>query len=315
MDNDYVIVGAGLTGLTLAHDLIKESSDSKIQILEKSKGCGGRMATRRIDDLKFDHGAQFIKRSNVSLRWIKLWATAEVTQRFPAESIDAVCATSGLTRLAKVLAGGLNVSYDSKVTTLNFKGDRWILRSEDESTTATKNVILTCPLPQSLEILESSGVSFDGVLSQIRYSKALVILIESDFSLLQLNPNYEEKISSEIFSVCSQQAKGNATMPAWTVTMSAAWSQDNFDLPELQILEKACELIRTQRPNIIIKKAYLKKWKYCAPLETWPKLFENPAQGLYLAGDAFGGPSLLGALRSSQALLEQLTKLTGVRNL
>ncbi|MBC7467022.1 MAG: FAD-dependent oxidoreductase [Bdellovibrio sp.] len=306
MTNDYLIVGAGLTGLTVAHDLTKHFSDRKIQILEKSKGCGGRMATRRIDDLRFDHGAQFIKKSITSQRWIQIWKNAEVDQRFPAELIDGICGQSGLTQLAKVLAKDLNIKYDIKVSSISFTNGYWAVRAEDDSTVQGKNIIMTCPLPQSLELLQSSGLTFNSELSQIKYSKAVVVLIESDVSLLQLNPNYEENISADVFSACSQQAKGNTKTPAWTVVMSAPWSELNFDLSDGLLLEKACEVIRQQRPNITIKKAHLKKWKYCAPLSTWSKLFENPAPGLYLAGDSFGGPSLLGALRSSQELFNCL---------
>lgn len=50
------IIGAGLSGLTLAHKL---SAYGQITIFEKSRGLGGRIATRRAGDYHFDHGAQF----------------------------------------------------------------------------------------------------------------------------------------------------------------------------------------------------------------------------------------------------------------
>ena len=50
------IIGAGLSGLVLARRL---DEVAEVTIFEKSRGVGGRMATRYADDYEFDHGAQF----------------------------------------------------------------------------------------------------------------------------------------------------------------------------------------------------------------------------------------------------------------
>ena len=50
------IIGAGISGLTVAKELSKLN---EVTIFDKSRGVGGRMATKRIDDYHFDHGAQF----------------------------------------------------------------------------------------------------------------------------------------------------------------------------------------------------------------------------------------------------------------
>ena len=51
------MVGAGMAGLTAAHRL---SGVTEVVILDKGRGVGGRLATRRIGDATIDHGAQFI---------------------------------------------------------------------------------------------------------------------------------------------------------------------------------------------------------------------------------------------------------------
>ena len=50
------IIGSGLSGLTLANHL-KDEFD--VTVFEKSRGVGGRLATRRVDTYAFDHGAQY----------------------------------------------------------------------------------------------------------------------------------------------------------------------------------------------------------------------------------------------------------------
>lgn len=55
------IVGAGVSGLSAAYFLLEQVPDAKVAIFEKSKGLGGRMATRRITgDLAIDTGCQFL---------------------------------------------------------------------------------------------------------------------------------------------------------------------------------------------------------------------------------------------------------------
>ena len=50
------IIGAGLSGLVLARRL---ASRADVRVFEKSRGPGGRAATRRVGDYSFDHGTQF----------------------------------------------------------------------------------------------------------------------------------------------------------------------------------------------------------------------------------------------------------------
>lgn len=50
------VIGAGLSGLVVAREL---AEDNAVVVFEKSRGPGGRMATRYKDGFEFDHGAQF----------------------------------------------------------------------------------------------------------------------------------------------------------------------------------------------------------------------------------------------------------------
>ena len=60
MTERVAIVGAGVAGLAAARRLAGHGIP--VTVLEKSRGLGGRCATRRVrtgsDELRFDHGAQ-----------------------------------------------------------------------------------------------------------------------------------------------------------------------------------------------------------------------------------------------------------------
>ena len=54
---DIIVVGAGIAGLMASGYLIK--AGYRVAVLEKARGVGGRMATRRIGEAVCDHGAQY----------------------------------------------------------------------------------------------------------------------------------------------------------------------------------------------------------------------------------------------------------------
>jgi predicted NAD/FAD-dependent oxidoreductase len=82
--------------------------------------------------------------------------------------------------------------------------------------------------------------------------------------------------------------------------------QEHFKKSEEEILKATENLLKQRFPQKNILSLQIKKWRYAQPDQTWSQPFENPAEGLYLAGDAFGGPSLNGAIKSSIFLAEAL---------
>jgi predicted NAD/FAD-dependent oxidoreductase len=59
------VVGAGLPGLVAARQL---QAFADVTVFEKSRGAGGRMATRYAGEFKFDHGAQFFTARTTAFR-------------------------------------------------------------------------------------------------------------------------------------------------------------------------------------------------------------------------------------------------------
>src|SRR5690606_18254866 len=53
----FAVVGAGMAGVTAARTLVQ--AGHRVTLFEKSRGFGGRMATRRTEFGGFDHGVQY----------------------------------------------------------------------------------------------------------------------------------------------------------------------------------------------------------------------------------------------------------------
>ena len=306
--SDFLIVGAGLTGLNLARELQQATPSLQVLIAEKSKSCGGRMATRRVDESRYDHGAQFIKTSPGLQKLFEFWRQENVLKKFPSELFKAYCGPSGMTELAKKLAASLNISYNLKIQKLQKQRDHWRVSLKEGEPLDAGQVVLTCPLPQSLEILNQSGISFAADLVNIPYQKAVALLLRFD---TELEPEmiYAENVDENIFSICSQQAKGLAKQPDYTFVMQEAWTNTHFDRLDDEIAQAARAVVSQKFPRQNILNLQVKKWRYAQPTKIWNQPYENPAPHLFLAGDAFGGASLNGALKSSNSLAEHLKKL------
>ena len=302
-----LIVGAGLTGLIIANRL---KSSSEVVVLEKSRGVGGRMATRRTDTAKFDHGAQFYKlREPIEILHDEWEEDSLVTPWFESDGVMHFKCSNGMTTLAKDLAVDLDIKLETRAEKLSTNGTSWKIVCENQESFIADQLILTCPLPQALEILRTSGVKYDIDLDAIQYAKAIVVLIESESIAKALTgaAGYREPESGDIFSIADQQTKGLSKVPALTVTLKPKVSERLYDMPDDTVTELVLAELKKLDPGFTVKSLQIKKWRYSHPLRMANDFYVSPKKGLFLAGDAFGGPSLNGAARSADALADFLT--------
>ncbi|MGL5081056.1 MAG: NAD(P)/FAD-dependent oxidoreductase [Microcoleaceae cyanobacterium] len=189
---DVAIVGAGVSGLTCAQQL--KTAGYSVIVLEKSRGVGGRCATRRIQghsqttqDIRVDHGlrclevqGQFtqdlieqlsgVRISDRPDSWIQLWI-AEIYQHSPGQTIEQVKSVArsqysfaeGMNGVGKFLAQDLEIWFNRRVISVTPTDEKfWHLMLEIAPETATekpqdlyaKVVVLAIPAPQVSTIIE-----------------------------------------------------------------------------------------------------------------------------------------------------------------
>ena len=170
MKKRIAIIGAGISGLTLANRL---NSTFEVVVLEKSRGIGGRMATRQAEPFAFDHGTQFFTardkkftqfitpylRSGIVQEWIGKVVTLEVnkktTNRLWFEPHYVAC--PGMNNLCKKLADGINIRLNCEVAPLSFKDSKsWHLVDKNgESLGEFDLVISTVPPVQTCKLFNT----------------------------------------------------------------------------------------------------------------------------------------------------------------
>ncbi len=127
------VIGAGLSGLVVAREL---SARHEVTVFEKSRGVGGRMATRRVGDYSFDHGAQFFTARTAAFqqflapfidsgvvaswhaRFAELRGTEISTTRDWSDGVPHYVGVPAMNALAKALARDVDVRLRTRVTSI-----------------------------------------------------------------------------------------------------------------------------------------------------------------------------------------------------
>jgi predicted NAD/FAD-dependent oxidoreductase len=308
-----IIIGAGFSGLALASLLKLRGKD--VLVIEKSRGLGGRVATRRDGLAAYDHGAQFLKvKPDENSDFAKKCVQKGVAELWFSDlKNNFLSSPGGLKNLAKQLSQDLVLVLEEKVHCIQELSNGQLgVETESGKSFLAENCFLTCPLPQALDILTKSRIAFDPGLSRVTYAKAAVGLFEIEGPLGPVGPldeiKYLSKVNESIFSVSNQKSKKVSSTLAFTVVMEPTWSEKYFDNSDSDILGQLevefSNWLRSQDPGAQIKKSQLKKWRYSHPLNLATTLFARAgARGnIYLLGDAFGGGSIGGALRSAEGV-------------
>ncbi len=172
------IIGAGVSGLTAAR--ILQDKGVQVTVFEKSRGVGGRMATRRLDEKhsSFDHGAQyFTAREPRFINFVNSWLDQGVVARWPSResaqnqaiavlksgkshykpsSEDRFVAVPAMNQICKVLAENLIIEKNVRVKNIRPKGATFHLMSEaGDFLGQFDKVVVSTPAFQASELLSN----------------------------------------------------------------------------------------------------------------------------------------------------------------
>ena len=164
------IIGAGIAGLSLAKLL---SGKYDITIFEKSRGVGGRVATRRANPYSFDHGAQFFTvRTKEFKEFLKpmldLGVITEWNARFVEFDKGKVLRTDvwgaehphyvgnpSMNSIAKFLREGLDLRLENKIVKISHENNTWSLFSDGDNFLGDFDwVVSTLPPAQASDLID-----------------------------------------------------------------------------------------------------------------------------------------------------------------
>lgn len=186
---DVVVIGAGLAGITCAKHL--QEQGQRVVLLEKSRGVGGRIATRRLQGSIADHGAKYLEKQGsysselveqlLAQEIIRPWIPASYELMNIDQSLDKTANPSpcwqllspparyvaplGMSAIAKNLARDLEIRFNHRVEKIIPTDQGWSICFDNLdphlatpiSPLETKALVLAIPAPQALALLSPLG--------------------------------------------------------------------------------------------------------------------------------------------------------------
>lgn len=192
-DFDVAVIGAGMTGLTCAKQL-RQAGD-RVVILEKSRGVGGRIATRRLHETLADHGTCYLTPKGEAFRHlleplvakgvVQVWTetvhelSSDGTLNESPERYPRYVAPAGMTAIAKSLATNLDIRFSHLVQSLTLVDNAyWQLTAQKINSDQTKAtvtvtaraIVIAIPAPQASALLQTlpSEVLSETFLQQVQ---------------------------------------------------------------------------------------------------------------------------------------------------
>jgi renalase len=333
---DVAVIGAGMAGLISAKQL--RLAGYSVVVVEKSRGVGGRVATRRVNGTRADHGARYLEPQGDAMQGLidvlldrnilKLW-TDTVCEFRQGELFSSpnscYVAPAGMNAVGKYLAENLEIWSGRRVQAIAATDSglwRLLLEVTDDNLERpqellAKAVVVAIPAPQALMFLNAEICFLPDFLDKLRsvkYDPCITVMAgypagrKQDFS--NLNPQWKTVAfpdHSELAWIGLDSSKRlESPQPVFVVHSSASFAEKYFEVTDLpsvgqQLLDRTSKHLMPwlKEPEWL----QVHRWRYAFCQNPLP-MSCLPAEGtlpLVCAGDLCGEGQIEAALRSGLA--------------
>jgi predicted NAD/FAD-dependent oxidoreductase len=316
-----IIIGAGVAGL-MAQSVLRRNGIPSL-ILEKSRGLGGRCATRRGEDFIADHGPQYFNARVLDSDFLSHFnqeTFKKIRVSHSGSKHSRLVHPKGMSKVARSILTDpevLTEEHVSLITLIQIKLDQTCYQIECKSGKRfhAQNLILTPPVPQSLSLLETilprtSEREHLQALQEIIYDPCIALILELAQGITLGDNGIWKNCSPFISGIYNQPEKGLETKVNTLVVHASpelsrkVWNLESAEAEKV-ILAEATQCLSTQSIKLNVQKIHLHRWKYAEPQTVYPKPYAflgSAGHECALAGDGFGRSSIGGALASGEAV-------------
>ncbi|BBD69668.1 FAD dependent oxidoreductase [Nostoc commune NIES-4072] len=338
---DIAVIGAGIAGLVCAQQL--SQAGYSVLVVEKSRGLGGRLATRRLHGTCADHGACYLKpKGELFKRFVEILRSRHILEVWTEEVYELTAGTplsepknrspryvapEGMSAIAKSLAPGLEILLNQRVIAITPTVEnswRLTLESSNEEL-AAKALVVAIPAPQAVMLLEPLGESvldavfLDNLRSVEFYPSISAIAGYSSTS--QPLPQWKALTFVDDPDLAwiglDSSKRPNSQQPHFVVQSSADFAQRHLESQDLQpvgqlMLQRAAKSLSLPWLNTP-EWMQVHRWRYAFPSRPWHEAFLSAGTPLPLicCGDWCGGNLAEGAMLSGLAAADEINNQLG----
>lgn len=306
------VIGAGMAGLACARSLT--DAGASCVVVEKSRGVGGRMATRRSGEWQFDHGARFFSaRGSDFAATLSEWAASGVAARWRPRGTGGTPALPpgvyvGMPRMSspvRSLVESVEVITSTRVGTVVAAHPGWRLLDEHGAELGDfGTVLVTAPAPQALPLL-SGAPSLAAAAAAVAFEPCWAVMFAFADPLAAPPVIRPEEGSAIAWASREASKPGRPGAEAWVLHASTDWSKRHLEAGPEEIAGQLgaafAELLGQALPPVAHSSAH--RWLYSRPQQPvgLPCLWD-PERRLGAAGDWCLGSTVEAAFDSGRAL-------------
>lgn len=340
---DVIVIGAGMAGLSAAQKL--QAAGLRVLVLEKSRGVGGRMATRRDEAGQWDHGAQyFTARSAAFRRQVAIWLRAHLISRWdrPVYVWDGqnlqsstpqqrFVGTPKMNAPLSALAAQFEVKLSVHVSAIQPCSQGWEVHAGEAGCAAehiwsARQVILAIPAPQAATLIPPAQLtqSVPRLAAQIPMQPCWAVMLSSESAIHLPFAGAFINVGS-LSWIAHDSSKPGRSGQHWLLHASEAWSQAHLEHTPEAVAELLCnefnQLLRAWgQTEPKWRSATAHRWRYArgnATDEVVQSAVHSAETGLVVAGDWLASGRVEGAylsgLAAADALLAALAATASAR--
>lgn len=299
---DIAIIGAGMAGLICAQRLT--DAGYSVLVLEKSRGFGGRLATRRLHGTWADHGACYLQpQGELFANLVQSLCDRHILEAWQDQPQPRYIAPAGMSSIGKFLAEGLPVQLNQRVTAIHpHSPNTWCLTLESSAQLTATAIVLAIPAPQALALLAPLGENIVGKafldnLTSVEFDPC-ISAIAGYPPTSPLPPGKEWKFTDEPvlgWMGLDSSKRPHPQQPVFVLQSNPNFAQLHLETPDLQPV--AQEMLQTAAHSLGLPWLatpdwiQVHRWRYAFPSRPWPHpvLSAHSPLPLVCCGDWCGG--------------------------
>lgn len=303
------VIGAGIAGITAARQLTR--AGQSVQVFEKSRGSGGRLASKRSAMGGINLGAQSFKAEDEQfIAQLHSWQQAGWVEQNIAEPSHWT-GTPYMSALTRNLLGEIQSHFACAIDSLNHTNDGWqLLDQHGHSHGPFQQVLVAIPAPQAQALLSACAPELAVQAASVVMQPAWIVVL--GFTEAIILPNNLKHLHSSTIAQLIYTPQSNAQpLSVLTLRATASWSSQHLEEQSEQVIASLTEACNTllDAPLPTTVNAFAHRWRYALGALAQPSgLLAEPQRGLYIAGDWCGVGDVESAWRSGTQAAQQILK-------